>query len=378
MYYIALKMLIEDRGKYLGLIFGIAFATLLIIQQASIFVGILKRTASFTYQIAENDLWVMDKAVDNLDIIEPMRDSDLSLVRSVNGVRWAVPLLKTNTIAKPLGGDMAQINLIGVDDDSLVGAPPKIIMGDVEGIRDPDGFIIDSIGYDLLWPGQDFKLGRIIEMNDRRAKLVAIADVMPNFQFMPIIFTRYSKALEYSNGGRKRMSFVLVKADAGVDKAKLARKISLETGLMARTRSEFAGTTILYYIKNTGIPINFGITVLLGVIVGASIVGLLFNMFINDNIRQFGALKAMGVTNFMLTKMVLVQSFAVVALGVALGSGMAAWFFQEAFHSAAMKGFYMPLGVWLLTIYLIGSVTISSSLLSLRRILKLDPAIVFK
>lgn len=378
MNFIAIRMLIGDRGKYLGLIFGIAFATLLIIQQASIFNGILRRTASFAFEIREADIWVMDKTVDNLDIIEPMRDSDLDLVRSVDGVKWAVALLKTNAIAKPYGGRMSQVTLLGIDDNSLIGIPHKIIMGNYQDIEKPDAFIVDSVGYGLLWPDEEMKLGRIIEMNDRRAVLVAIADVLPSFQFAPIIYTRYSKSLEYSNGGRKRMSFILAKSQDGLDVKKLADKITSQTELKARVSSDFAKSTVLYYIKNTGIPINFGVTVLLGIIVGASIVGLLFNMFINENIRQFGALKAMGVANFTLIKMVMVQALLVLAIGISIGSGMAAIFFHFTYELPALKGFFMPIFVLILSIYLISVVTITSSLLSLRRILKLDPAIVFK
>lgn len=375
---IALKMLIGDRGKYLGLVFGIAFSTLLITQQASIFNGILKRTASFAYEIREGDIWVMDKTVDNLDIIEPMRENDLNLVRSVDGVKWAVPLFKTMTIAKPHSGKMGQVTLIGVDDNSLVGIPHKIILGNFEDIRKPDAFVVDSVGYGLLWPNQKMELGKIIEMNDSRAVLVAVADVLPSFQFAPIIYTRYSKALEYSSGGRKRMSFILTKAADGANKEELAKKISDETHLTARTNENFAASTIKYYIENTGIPINFGITIALGIIVGATIVGLLLNMFINDNIRQFGALKAMGLSDFSLLKMVLVQTAIVLILGVSMGSGMAAVFFYSTHDLPALKGFYLPIWIWLLAVCLISVVTILSSMFSLRRILKIDPAIVFK
>lgn len=374
---IALKMLIGDRAKYIGLVFGIAFATLLIIQQASIFNGILRRTASLIFQISQVDIWVTDKVVVNSDIVEPMRDSDLDIVRSVSGVKWAVPLIKTNAIAKTLEGNMNQVNLIGVDDDSLIGISQKLILGNYSDIRNPDAFIVDAVGYKLLWPNQEFQLGKIIEMNDRKATLVAIVDAIPGFQSAPMIYTRYSKALEYINSGRKKMSFVLVKAQDGIDHDKLIERIN-KTNLLARKSKDFAKSTIGYYLRNTGIPINFGVTVTLGLIVGATIVGMLLNMFINDNIKQFGALKAMGVDNMSLIKMVLTQSLIVLSLGVCIGSGMAATFFYLTSDVAALKGFYMPFWIWMLAVSLVSFVTIFSSIFSLVRILKIDPAIVFK
>ena len=46
MNWLAWKMLTGDRTKYFGIVFGVAFGTLLIAQQASIFVGLMRRTSS--------------------------------------------------------------------------------------------------------------------------------------------------------------------------------------------------------------------------------------------------------------------------------------------------------------------------------------------
>ena len=75
-----------------------------------------------------------------------------------------------------------------------------------------------------------------------------------------------------------------------------ARRIDEATRLRALTADEFGWETIWYYFRNTGIPINFGITVVLGLIVGTAIAGQTFYLFTLENLKQFGALKAMGVT----------------------------------------------------------------------------------
>ncbi len=41
MHYFALKMLIGDRAKYIGIVIGLTFASLLITQQSAIFAGIV-------------------------------------------------------------------------------------------------------------------------------------------------------------------------------------------------------------------------------------------------------------------------------------------------------------------------------------------------
>ena len=56
MNWIALKMLTGDRAKYLGLVFGVTFATLLMAQQLSIFVSIMKRTGSQILDVRDADI----------------------------------------------------------------------------------------------------------------------------------------------------------------------------------------------------------------------------------------------------------------------------------------------------------------------------------
>ena len=86
--------------------------------------------------------------------------------------------------------------------------------------------------------------------------------------------------------------------------------------------------TIGYSMRSTGIPVNFGITVALGFIVGTAIAGQTFYLFTLENLKQFGALKAMGVTNKRILVMILLQAAVVGGLGYALGMGAASVFFE--------------------------------------------------
>ena len=84
--------------------------------------------------------------------------------------------------------------------------------------------------------------------------------------------------------------------------------------------------TINYYLLYTGIPFNFGITALLGFLVGTAIAGQTFYNFTIENIKQFGALKAMGATNVRIVGMILLQALVVGLLGYGIGVGLAALF----------------------------------------------------
>jgi putative ABC transport system permease protein len=375
---IALKILLSDWAKYLGLVIGIAFSTMLMANQVSIFCGLMLRTASQIIDIVEPDIWVMDPRVRHVDEIEPLTDTQLYRVRGVAGVAWAVPLLKSMALIHA-GGSVQQVIMIGVDDGSLVGAPRQMVLGSAASLRRPDAMIIDRVGYQAIWPGREPAIGEIVELNDRRAVIVGICDASPPFATFPVVFARYSDAVLFAPQPRKRLSFILVRAAPGVEAHALALRIRAETGLQALTARGFMWRTIWYYIAHTGIPINFGITVTLGFIVGAAVVGQTFYLFIVENLRHFAALKAIGVSNRALMRMVLVQGAFIGFVGYGIGIGLAALFFDAMARVwTEARGMAMPWQVMLGTAAAVIAMIALAGAVSLRRVLRLDPAIVFR
>ena len=375
---VALKMLVGDRAKYLGLIFGIGFATLLMSQQVSIFIGLMTRTASQIMDVREADVWVMHPRVKYVDEIEAMPDVDLARVRGVEGVSWAVPLFKGNAVVRSPEGLLQQVILMGLDDGSLVGRPPKILLGSLADLKRPNALMIDRAGYEFIWPGEALRTGRIVEINDRRVEIVAIAKASPPFVTFPVVYTRYSEALRFTPPQRNKLSFVVAKAAAGADPTALARRIEAQTGLQALTWREFAWRSVRHYIERTGIPVNFGITVVLGFIVGAAVAAQTFYIFVIENLRQFGALKAIGVTDGQILRMVILQSLVVGALGYMLGIGLCALFFWSTRDVPALDGFILRWQVMVGSGVAVGVIMVLSSIASIRKVFVLDPAVVFR
>ncbi|MGV2339157.1 MAG UNVERIFIED_CONTAM: ABC transporter permease [Planctomycetaceae bacterium] len=369
-----------DRTKYFGIVFGVAFGTLLIAQQASIFVGLMRRTSSQIIDITSADIWVMDQRQRNVDDIRPMPESRLHRVRGVSGVDWAVRLSKSMVRVRTLSGDFTQGILVGLDDASFTGAPQEMLQGDHLDLRRPDGIILDYDGYRQLFPGEPVTVGRVLDMNDRRAVVVGICRVTPPFQTFPVIYTRYSQAVQFMPRERNTLSFILARAGRGQDLQVLGKRISQQTGLKAMTWDEFFWLNIGYYIDNTGIPVNFGITVMLGFIVGGAIAGQTFYLFTLENLKQFGSLKAMGVTNLRLIGMILFQATIVGVMGYGIGLGASAGFFElmESSGQADLRGMWVPWQVATIAAVAVGLIVMISSLLSLHRVLVLEPAVVFK
>lgn len=404
MAWIALKMLTGDRAKFFGIVLGLTFAALLITQQGSIFCGIMLRTCGQIQDITGADLWVMDPNVRYIDDLKPMIETNLYRVRGVEGVEWAVPLYKGLGRVKlshyPPARDEAgrvvgrrredvieQVILLGLDDASLVGAPQTLWVGSYRDLRRPDAVIVDRVGLRKLYPGEGGDattdpaelrkfLGREMEMNDRRAVIVGICESRRTFQSNAVVYTTYSRSKLFVPQERKPLTYILARTQPGRSPDDVARRIERQTGLGAKTSAEFSWMTMEYFLRYTGIPINFGITIILGFIIGTAIAGQTFYNFTIENLKQFGSLKAMGTSNPRIVGMILLQALVVGLLGFGLGVGAAAWFGYRTRNTEL--AFFTPWQLLPITAASILVICALSSILSVRRVVVLEPAIVFR
>jgi putative ABC transport system permease protein len=375
----ALKMLIGDKTKYIGIILGLSFASFIIAQQAAIFIGIMSRTFSFVTDTSQANIWVMDPKALYIDDIKPLRDTELYRVRSIEGVDWAVPLYKGLIRARLSDGNFQSCILVGIDGSTMIGAPPEMVEGQIEDLRSPDAIIVNDVGamdklaHDFPLDHDPLRLGDRLELNDHRASVVGICKVTRTFQSQPVIYTTYDRALSWAPPERKLLSFVLAHAQ---DPKATCQKIRAITGLAAYTPDEVKWMTVSYYLKYTGIPINFGVAVILGFIIGIAIAGQTFYNFTVDNIRYFATFKAMGANTKLLIQMIVFQSAWVGIIGWGIGVG-AACLFGFAFRFTELS-FRMPFSLFVLTFFAMGFISIFAAWLSVRKVKNIDPSIVFK
>lgn len=173
------------------------------------------------------------------------------------------------------------------------------------------------------------------------------------------------------------LSSILASAQPGQDSAEVARRISQQTGLRAYTKDEFAWATIWWFIRNSGIPIAFGGTVMLGFIVGLAICTQTFYSFVLENLRNLGALKAMGASDGMLTRMLILQAFTVGLIGYGCGTGLAT-LVGFALLQRDTPPFYMPWPLPLAVLGIVLWICTVAAVLGIRKIRQLEPAIVFR
>ncbi len=184
--------------------------------------------------------------------------------------------------------------------------------------------------------------------------------------------------MEYTNNGRNQLSFLLVRALDSESPEVVAKRIVEQTGLQALTSKEFHDKAIQYVIDNTGIPVSFGTVITLGVLVGVAVVGLMFNLFVLENLRHFAVLKAIGTTNSRLLGMVMLQAIVVGFVGYSVGLGAAAMFFEFAGRNPNFSGFFLPWYVGLGSGLVAGGIIVLAAIFALRRVLVVEPAVVFR
>jgi putative ABC transport system permease protein len=380
---VALTMLVGDRAKYIGILIGITFASLLITQQSAIFTGLMSRTFGSITDVPSADVWVMDPKVQFIDDLKPLSDTQLFRVRGVDGVDWAVPLYKGLLKARLPNGTFQTVVVLGVDDGTLIGGPTQMLDGELTDLRHADALIVDEVGArtKLALPLPDgttkpLAVGDALELNDHRGVVVGICKATRTLQSQPVIYTTFTRATTFAPRERKLLSFVLVRAKDGVGAESLCERIRSVTGLAAYTASEFKWLTVVYYMKNTGIAVNFGMSVVLGLLIGTIIAGQTFFNFTLDNLRHFGALKAMGASSWVLVRMILVQAALAGSIGWGLGVGGAALIGRATRNTEL--AFLMPWQLLAISGTAVILISLLSAGLAIWKVIRLEPAIVFK
>lgn len=375
---LALKMLFGDHAKYLMLISGITFATLLMTQGAALFCGIM----SWTYSPLRNvraHVWVTDPKVEQVNDSKPLRDTDILRIRSVEGVAWAAPLYQGYNQARLVDGNFKFITLVGLDSSTLAGAPVEIVQGGLNDLRLPNTVILDEFGIEQFSEGreQPIGLGDVFEINDKEARIVGICKTARSFTGGPYVFTTYDRISGYAPGQRKQLSFVLVGPAEDVSAEDLARNIERETGLRGFTRDEFMWSTIWWYVRNTGIPINVGLIVMIGLVVGIAVSGQTFYAFVLENTRNLAALKAMGASTRTLCLMLIAQSVTVGLVGFGIGLGLVSligWIVLRLGKVPFLLLWQLPVASLMAVIF----ISVLAALLGIWRVTRLEPAVVFR
>lgn len=371
---LAYKLLINDKAKFAALLVGITFAVFLMIQMTSLFAGVLDKSASTVTNIGAK-VWVMDPAVTTVASSIGMPDYVLDTVRSITGVKFAVPLFSGAALVKLKSGNYQPVTVIGLDDTSLFGRP-QLLEGKIEDIFAESGFIAVK---DADFPKmENAGMGTEFQLNDYRGVITGIAQVASSGLFgVPTLYTTYYRALQYIPSPRFTISYVLVEPKTEQDIPNIKQQVKA-LGYLAVTKDEFVDNIATFYTYKTGLGTNMLLMTIISFIVGLSISGQTFYTFILENLEKFGALKAIGAKSSELIYMILFQASFTALTGYGLGVGLCVALITLAkirVPDYSAKITYFNLGSAFVMVVIIAGI---SSYIGVKKVLRVEPFDVFR
>ncbi len=393
MFHIAWKMLTADRAKFFGLLFGIAFTSFLVTFAASYFCGFMTQGFALISENGAADVWIMDPAVESVEQTINLPDSALSRVRSVEGVRVATPLALGMVDVRFPNGRFQAFQVIGVDDATLAGLP-AIEGADIAQLRVHNMVIVDAGGTDGKlatpiakadqWPRDGFHLdaptrelrkGDELMANEQLLRVLARSQSLPRFPPRPLMYTTLTNAARILPTERHVLTFVIASASRGTPAYELAARIEQRTGLRARSAEDFKADTVRWFLLNSEDVGDIAAMLILAMTMGFGVTGVMLYMFTYEHQKQYAVLKAMGASSRTLLGMILVQAAASAVLGTGIGLGLCG----IAGEIVVAMGFPFRM-MWftpLVGIIGVALVCLTAAAISMRPVLKLQPAIVF-
>ncbi len=371
---IAYKLLVNDRAKFAALLVGITFAVFLMVQMTSLFAGVLFRASATVVNVGAS-IWVMDPAVQTVASSIPMPDYMLDAVRSVEGVKYAVPISSGSGLAKLRDGTYQAVNVVGLDDATLFGRP-GLLQGDIRDIYADNGFLVvkDSEFSKLENP----KVGTDFEINNHRGVIVGIAQVASSGLFgIPTLYTTFTRALEYLPQQSFTISYILVEPKSQNDVARIKSAVG-RLGYLALTKQEFMSQISRFYMYQTGLGLNLLLMTIMSFVVGLSISGQTFYTFVLENLEKFGALKAIGAKGYELVYMILFQAGFTALTGYGLGVGICAGLLFSAKLKVPDYAAVITFPILALAFVMVLIIAGISSYIGVRKVLRIEPFDIFR
>ena len=371
---LAYKLLVNDRAKFTALLVGITFAVFLMVMMTSMFAGVLNRSSATVINIGAR-MWVMDPSVQTVANTIGIPDYTLDAVRSIEGVKYAVPLFSGGALVKLEDGTYQSVNVVGLDDTSLFGRPP-MENGNIENIFAENSFIVvhDSEFSKLGKP----HIGTTFELNDHRGVVVGIANVSTSSLFgVPTLYTTYNRAIQYIPNPRFTISYILIEPKSAADIPRIQLEVQ-KLGYLALTQAQFEDKISDFYKYQTGIGMNLLMMTVISFVVGLSISGQTFYTFILENLDKFGALKAIGAKSRELVFMILFQAAFTALTGYGLGVGLctlAITLARMRLADYAAMVTYTNIEIALVMVIVIAAV---SSYVGVRKVLLIEPFDIFR
>lgn len=373
MSWFALKTLLTDRAKALTALLGVVFSLVLVDIQGGLYFGLIGKASLLTDR-CDADLWIGHRHVENVDFAQTIPVQRINRIRGVPGVAAAEPYVVSNGIATLRDSGYEDVWIIGADPESLLGAPQEYASGAPDELLRPDAVSIDELDAGKLG---NPALGDVIEVNGRRARVVATTRGALGFMTTPYLYCTLDTSRRLTGMPASQCSYFLVRAAPGADLEQLRTVLAEQAPeLDVMTAGEFGRQSQDYFLRRTGIGISFGASTLLGLLVGLLIVGQSLHALALNHLTEYATLKAIGAEDRQIGAVVVVQALAVAAAGSVLG--VAIILLAQHTLSTPIAPVLIPTTLLVTGVVVVFGICLIASVLPVLRICRVDPAVVLQ
>jgi putative ABC transport system permease protein len=373
MHRIALRALFHDRGKAAAALGGIAFAAMMVLLQAGVYLGFVDSATGLITRIG-GDVWVMPRGTKNLDGGEPLGPGVRTIVEAEPGVARARPVVIGVAPLRLRDGGSLYVQLVGVEPPPGALMPWSLARGLPADLRGPGRVSIDALNL-AQYEIEGDPLGASLEVADRRVEVAAVTDGIRSFNLNPNMFAETGTAREVLGLAPDSAAYWALDL---VDPARaddVARSIARRADLDAAPTERFRAAVEDYWVGASGAGATLAFNGVLGLVVGLVTVSQMLYVMTKDRLRELGTLKALGARGRELVGFVAWQAGLLALGGGALGLGMAA---IVANAIAGMLAVRLSVGVIGLAAAAVALMCAVASAGSIYRVLGLEAAEVFK
>jgi putative ABC transport system permease protein len=354
-------------------VIGVGFAVLLMMVQSGLLIGFATASSSLVDN-AQADLWIVPRGAKDVDQGGQMLERQKYLALGTSGVDFVDSLVVRFAEWKRPDGGTESVIVVGIDPVRPALRPWNLIEGSTNDLSSANAVIVDELYSQKLGVS---RVGDSVEIMNRRARVAGITSRIRTFTQSPYVFTSLKNAKKLTGLPDEQTTYLLVRAEPGTDLGKL--RTALETALPwsdVWTSRGFSWQTRFYWLVTTGAGAALLIAAILGVIVGLVIVSQTLYSATVERIEEYATIRAMGGSNRYLKAIILRQSLLSGTVGYAIGTSVAfavAWL-AEASSAAPLLPYWLLLLLAAVTL----AMCVGASLISIRKVLSVDAASVFR
>ena len=372
---LARRNLFHDRIRFAVTLTGIVFALVLIIIQFGLFLG-FTTTTSNNIDHSKADLWLVFHSVGYFDTGRMFSERKYYEVLATPGVEQAEKYIQNFAYWKKPDGGVENVQVIGFRPGSGLGEPWNISQGAVLEVKEEDGVLVDELYKEKLGVS---KIGDRAEIGNHRARVVGFTQGIRSFTTSPFVYTSFKNSLNYTRPQSRedQLTYILIKTAPGFTPAEVQKNLRERVSdVDIYTRDEFSRRTRFYWMFTTGAGLAVLTAALMGLVVGIAVVAQTIYAATIDHIREYGTLKAMGATNAYLYRVLIEQAVWSALLGYMLAMVLAHFIVQGSEKGGAL--ILMPSAMKIGMLFLALFMCIAAALVSINKVTRIDPAMVFK